>query len=315
MLKAPRLLLILSAFILSLSGCGIFPDFARDNQIHLFSLGNASFISPAKLKVAVIPFIDEVGLGAAEAGSNMARLVTEEFSRSGDLIMVPAAEVAAAFARRGYAHPLTTETITRLGRDLNVNVIIDGAISQMESHAQRKGWRKVIRYFTSQQRYVEAMLLVTAYDASNGVVLASRANSATYRVGKDRRDPFDTSLETPPPPQEAIEESLDMAIEEAYYRVIDGLAALPFKAPITELLPENKVAIPFGTEVDLSPETEFVYLPVQEVLTNAINVSYKIPGAPKAHLKVAEVSEGRSILDIVDGEVKPGEFIVSWDHD
>jgi hypothetical protein len=298
-----------------MTGCGVFHDYARDNQIRLFSLGVAGFISPAKLKVAVIPFADEAGLGAPEAGSNMARLVTEEFSRSGDLYLLPAGDVARAVAIRGYAHPLTTEQIIQLGRDLNVNVIVDGAISQLDQHSQRKGWRRIIRYFTKQQRYVEAMLLVTCYDASNGVVLAARANSATYKMGKDERDPFDVSVETPPPPQEAIEKSLDLAIEEAYYRALDGLAALPFKAPIIERVGEKTVAIGFGTEVKLSRGTEFVYLPTQEVVTNAINVPYHVPGPPKARLKVTEVSEGRAVLEITEGDVNPGEFIVSWEHD
>ncbi|MDR2142229.1 MAG: hypothetical protein LBR11_10670 [Deltaproteobacteria bacterium] len=314
MRQTARLSLILPALFVLLSGCGVFHDFARDNQIRLFSLGVAGFISPVKLKVAVAPFADEVGMGTPEAGPNMARLIAEEFGSHSELLVIPTEEVAKAVAIRGYTHPLTPEQIIQLGRDLNVNVIIDGAISQVDQHHQRKGWRRIIRYFTSQQHYVEAMLLVTLYDTSNGVVLASRANSATYKVGKDERDPFAKSDETPPP-QEAIEQSLDMAIEEAFYRSVDGLAALPFKAPVIERVSEKSVAIAFGTEVGMSRGTEFVYLPTQEVLTNAINVSYQIPGAPKAHLKVAEVSPGRSVLEIVDGEVNLGEYVETWDND
>ncbi|MDR0549052.1 MAG: hypothetical protein LBI10_06560 [Deltaproteobacteria bacterium] len=310
-----RLSLILPTLFGLLTGCGVFHDFAKDNQIHLFSLGEASFVSPVKLKIAVVPFADEVGLGATEAGPNIARLVAEEFGRHGQLTVMPAGEVARAMAIRGYSNPLTPEQVIQLGRDLNANVIIDGAISQVDQHSRRKGWRKIVRYFTSQQKYVEAMLLVTAYDATNGVVLAARANSATYKVGAEEpRDFLETSNEPPPPPQEAIEQSLDMAIEEAYYRTLDGLAALPFKAQITEVVGDKTVAIAFGSEVGLSRGVEFAYLPTQEVLTNAINVPYQIPGAPKAHLRVAEVSLGRSILEVIDGSVHPGEIIETWEE-
>jgi hypothetical protein len=273
------------------------------------------FVSPVKLKVAVVPFADEVGLGTAEAGPNMANLITQEFSRHGNLATIPAGEAARAMQIRGYAYPLNSERIIQLGRDLNVNVIIAGAISQVDQHTQRKGWRKIIRYFTKQQKYVEAMLLLTAYDASNGVVLAARANSAIHKVGSVSRDPFETPEDDPPPSQQSIEVTLDKAIAEAYYRALDGLAALPFKAQITEFVGEKTVAIAFGSEVGMKRGIRFAYLPTQEVLTNAINVSYQIPGAPKAHLTVVEVSEGRSVLEINDGEVRPGEYIVTWEEE
>ncbi|MDR1872182.1 MAG: DUF4136 domain-containing protein [Deltaproteobacteria bacterium] len=310
-----RRALLASSLIFLLTGCGVFHDYARDHQIHLFSLGVADFISPVKLKMAVIPFTDEAGLGTPEAGPNISRLLTEEFNRRSELLTLPAGEVARAVAIRGYTYPLSPEQVIQLGRDLNANIIVEGAIAQLDQHSQRKGWRKIIRYFTKQQRYVEAMLLVTIYDASNGVVLASRANSATYKFGgSPKKDPFVTTTETPPPPQEAIEESLDMAISEAYHRSLDGLAALPFKAQVTERVGEKTVAIAFGTEVGLSKGEEFAYLPTQEVLTNAINVPYQIPGAPKAHLRVTEVTPGRSVLEIIDGEVHPGEYIETWDN-
>jgi hypothetical protein len=105
-----------------------------------------------------------------------------------------------------------------------------------------------------------------------------------------------------------------MAISEAYYRALDGLAALPFKAQVTEAVGEKTVAIAFGTEVGLTRGTEFAYLPTQEVVTNAISVPYQIPGAPKAHLKVVEVSPGRSILEVTDGVVHQGEYIETWDN-
>jgi hypothetical protein len=308
--RLPALLILM----ILLSGCGVVSDFARDNQLHIGSLGLADFVSPVRLKVGVVPFADEVGLGTPEAGPNMGRLISAEFSRSGSLVMVPPADMDRAMNIRGYKVPMTPEQIIQLGRDMNVNVIIEGSISQVDSHRLRKGWRRIVRYFTSQQQYVEAMLLLTAYDTSNGVVLATRANQASYKVGADRRDPFAATAEAPPPPQEAIEESLDMAIEEAYYRTLDGLAALPFKAQITEFAGEKSVAIGYGSEVGLSRGIKFVYLPAQEVLTNAISVPYQVPGAPAAHLRVAEVSPGRSVLEIIDGEVHPGEFVETWDN-
>ncbi|MDR1085059.1 MAG: hypothetical protein LBP22_09440 [Deltaproteobacteria bacterium] len=307
-----RLGVVILLFLLS--GCGVFRDMARDNQFHVFSLGLADFISPVKLKVGVVPFVDEVGMGTPEAGPNIARLIADEFSSNSQLLIVPATEMEKAMAVRGFTGPLTPEQVIQLGRDTNVNIIIEGAIAQLDQHHQRKGWRRIIRYFTRQQQYVEAMLLLTAYDTSNGVVLATRANTATYKVGSDQRDPFASTTDPPPPPQEAIEESLDMAIEEAYLRALDGLAALPFKAQITEFVGEKSVAIAYGSEVNMKRGLKFVYLPAAEVVTNAINVPYQLPGAPQARLTVTEVSPGRTVLEVTEGQVHPGEYIETWDN-
>ena len=78
---APVLLAIAGlALALSVSGCGVITDMARDNEFHLGSLGLKSFISPVKLRVGILNFRDEVGLGNPQAGPNMANFVTERFA-------------------------------------------------------------------------------------------------------------------------------------------------------------------------------------------------------------------------------------------
>ncbi|MDR3135637.1 MAG: hypothetical protein LBU69_06050, partial [Deltaproteobacteria bacterium] len=112
--------------------------------------------------------------------------------------------------------------------------------------------------------------------------------------------------------QESIERGLDEAIEDIYYRSLDGLAYTPFKARV---IAEDgrRVTIPYGSNVGMRKGIEFVALSDRETLTSSINISYVIPGEAKARLVVAEVGADQSTLDIREGNVSVGDFIQSWD--
>ncbi|MDR1922577.1 MAG: hypothetical protein LBS31_12685, partial [Candidatus Adiutrix sp.] len=68
-LKFMALAAICSA--LALGGCGVVLDMAEDNEWRWGFFGGVDFVSPFKLRVAIAPFEDEVGLGAAGAGENL----------------------------------------------------------------------------------------------------------------------------------------------------------------------------------------------------------------------------------------------------
>jgi hypothetical protein len=297
------------------AGCGVWADMARDNEFHIGSLGLKDFISPAKLRVGILNFRDEVGLGAPDAGANMANLVTERFAENGDLIMVQPADVSAAAIALGWAgDELTPELAMRLGRELNLNVVMDGAISQVEQQSGRRGWRRLVRYFTDQRTYVDAVLSMLAYDAATGLVVSSRAAEGSYKVGEtEDEDPFFASAPAAqrPIPQEAIEAGLDDAVNELYYRTLDGLAYTPFKARVTS---ENgkTATIPFGQDVGLKRGVEFVALSEKETVTSSIDVQYVIPGESKARLKVTDVGPDQSTLEIQEGGLNTGDFIQAW---
>jgi hypothetical protein len=294
-----------------LSGCGVVTDFVRDNQIRVGSLGFAGFVSPAKLKVGILPFRDEVGLGAPEAGSNLAVLLTEQFAENSSLTLVSASVVAQAVAAKGWTDELLPEQAVELGRELGLNVVIDGAISEIDQYSRRKGWRRLARYFTSQRTYVEAVLTITAYDAATGVVLSTRAGQADHQVEEEEEpDPFEPKSVSAPS-QSALESSLDLAIEEAYYRVIDGLAFLPFKATVVRLSGGSAV-IGFGTDVGLEKGQLFVRLDSQP-MTNDIETVYHVPGPVKARLRVAAVGPDSAELEVLEGQVGTGEIVQSWE--
>jgi hypothetical protein len=296
------------------TGCGVVTDYVRDNQIHFGSLGLIDFISPAKLRVGVLPFRDEVGLGTPEAGPNMAVLMSELFAENDNLVVVPPGEVARAFAATGWdpAEELTAEQAMELGRILEANVIMEGSISQIDQKQLRLGWRRLARFFTNQRTYLDAMLSLRALDTANGLVITSRAGEGTYAVGEHQTDPFDTDRGLPPPPQEAIETGLDLALEDLYYRSLDGLAYTPFKAQVASKS-GSTVTIDFGADVGLKKGWDFVALSAGEIITSRIDYQYQLPGPAKCRLKVAEVGERSATLEILEGSVSPGEFIQTWD--
>jgi hypothetical protein len=309
------LALFLAAISLTLwTGCGVLSDYARDNQLHIGSLGLQDFVSPARLRVGVLPFRDEVGLGTPEAGPNLAVLMTEKFAENSSLEMIPPAEVARAFAATGWnpADELTPEQAIELGRVLGANVIMEGAISQVDQKQLRLGWRRLARFFTSQQNYLDAVLSLRAFDTSNGLVITSRAGEGSYKMGKYESDPFATDRGLPPPDQESIETGLDLAIEDAYYRSLDGLAYTPFKARVASR-DGSTVTIDFGADVGLKKGWSFVALSTQDVITSRIDYRYELPGPAKCRLKVTEVSDRGATLQIVEGDVEAGEYIQTWD--
>ncbi|MGL4208223.1 MAG: hypothetical protein ACRCTY_02420, partial [Candidatus Adiutrix sp.] len=171
-----------------------------------------------------------------------------------------------------------------------------------------KGWRRLARIVTSQQEYVDAVLAVSAIDTATSIVLSSRANVGGTRVAAAEKEVFIIGSAQAPPPQVAIENSLDAALTEAFHRTMEGLAALPFKAVV--LSAEGGVAtIAFGQNVGIRPGTKFALLSVDATITNAIGDTYQVMGAPIARLKVTSVSENQATLQIEEGSVAIGDII------
>ncbi|MDR2301348.1 MAG: hypothetical protein LBF38_04830 [Deltaproteobacteria bacterium] len=306
------LALVSLALAATFTGCGVWADMARDNEFRIGSLGQKSFISPAKLRIGVLNFRDEVGLGTPQAGPNMANLVTQRFADNSRLVMVPPSQVTETAMGLGWTGgELTPEMAQRIGHALNLNVVMEGTISQIEQQGGRRGWRRLVRYFTDQQNYVDALLTLIAYDTATGLVVTARAGEGTHRTGREPVD-FFAADKTPPITQESIELSLDEAIDDLYYRSLDGLAYTPFKATVIE---ENgqTATINFGQDVGLKRGVDFVALSEKEVLTSSIAINYVIPGEAKARLVVRDVGPNSSTLEIREGSVNVGDYVQSWD--
>jgi len=304
-------LLVKAAFLAFLAGavvgCGAVVDYARDKELRWVFLNSPSFISPARLRVGVLPFHDGVGLGTPEAGVNLARLLSEELAKNSRLEVAPVEEMAEALnAWDIYGSP-TPAQIAQLGSDLRLNAVVIGSVSEITSYSQRKGWRRMARFFTSQRDYVDAVLAVSALDSATGIILVSRANVGEYDGGPGEKQFFeDDSLKGPS--QEAMEGSLDQALAESVYRTMEGLAALPFKARITSA--EGGLAyIPFGHDVGLKKGQKFVRLEALRTITNTIGETYQVMGAALAHLEVTEVGERSATLELTEGRVDPGDVV------
>ncbi|UQZ90887.1 hypothetical protein C4J81_17390 [Deltaproteobacteria bacterium Smac51] len=293
---------------LTMTGCGVAYDMAADNEWRWGMFGGVEFVSPVKLKVGVAPFHDDVNLGAPDAGANMARLMGEELAKDDRIVVVPSFEVASAISAKGYSLPLTPKEAAEVGRDLGLNAVVIGSISEVKQYQVRKGWRRLARVFTSQRQYVDAVLAVSAVDTMTGIVLVSRANTGEHDDGKGDGGYFETTAGPAAPTQEAMEASLDNALVEAYHRTLMGLGTLPFKAEVVSAS-GNSATINFGADVGIKSGDEFVMLTVDSVITNTIGDTYYVMGAPQAYLKVDSVSEYQAHLTVTDGYVDAGDII------
>ena len=306
------MIIILAAVPVTLAaagGCGVVIDMANDNEWRWGSFGGVDFISPVKLRVGILPFSDEVGLGAAETGVNLSRLMSEEFSKDNRLEVVSLDRVQQAMAARGYYGTLSPQQAAEVGSDLNLNAVILGSLSEMRKYNLRKGWRRLARIVTSQREYVDAVLAVSAVDTQTGIVLVSRANLGEYDAGSGNKDFFEAGDRSGnAPEQEAIEGSLDEALRESYYRTMQGLATLPFKARVLAA-GGGEVTIGFGKDVGLSRGQKFVKLEISNVITNTIGDTYQIMGAPVARLKVINVGDSTATLALEEGHLISGDII------
>jgi hypothetical protein len=296
------------------AGCGVITDFAHDNEYDIPFFNNMSLTSPAKLRVGIIPIEDQIGLGPSDIGEQLARLITETFADNDDLLMVDPAQMASYSRGRGLSHPLTPEQAMSVARDLNLNVVIEGAAAHYGQSQVRSGWRKLARWFTDQQQYVQMLLSLRAYDPSDGTVVTSRAFESRIHVGDaEPRGSMGEQI-IYKPSQEVIEESLDEAIEGVYRRSMDGLRTFPFKARVISVS-GGRAEIGFGQDVRMPRGARFVKLSHLEDIVNDIQVTYRVPGAPSARLTVTDVNADTSYLSIEEGSVEVGDFIQSWAHD
>jgi hypothetical protein len=302
----------LPALILA-AGCGAVIDLADDREWRWGTFGGVDFVSPAKLRVGVVPFTDEVGLGAPEAGGNLAVLMAEELAKDDRLVVVPVDQVQNVMAGLGYYGQLTPRQVAELGAALRLNAVVTGSVSEIRKYSLRKGWRRAARIFTSQRQYVDAVLAVSAVEAQTGIILASRANTGEYDGGAGEKDFFEAGGTADKPSQEALETSLDEALKEAFYRTRQGLAALPFKAVVASADGGGAV-INFGADVGLKEGTFFSKLEVIDTITNTIGETYQVMGAAVARLKVTGVSDASATLEILEGTVSPGDIIQAADN-
>jgi len=298
---------LLALPVLVVGGCGAVIDYARDNELRWGFLNSPSFISPARLRVGVIPFYDGVGLGAPEAGINLARLLSEELAKDSHLEVAPVEEVAAAMNAWSFYGPLTPAQAAQLGSDLRLNAVVLGSVSEVTAYSQRKGWRRLARFFTSQREYVDAVLAVSALDSATGIVLVSRANVGKHDGGPGEKQFFEATGQEGPS-QEAMEGSLDAALAESVHRTLEGLADLPFKARIISAEGGTAV-IAFGNDVGLRKGQKFVRLEILRTITNTIGETYQIMGAASARLDVAEVGDHYAMLELTEGQVYPGDIV------
>jgi hypothetical protein len=298
---------LLVYLVLAAGGCGAVIDYARDKELRWGFFNSPSFISPAKLRVGVLPFQDGVGLGAPEAGINLARLLSEELAKSSRLEVAPVEELVAAVGAWNFQGPMTPAQFAQIGSDLRLNAVIIGSISEITAYSQRKGWRRMARLFTNQRGYVDAVLAVSAVDSATGIILVSRANLGKHDDGPESVRPFEADL-SEGPSQEAMEGSLDAALAESAYRTLEGLAALPFKARIVSA-DGNMAVIPFGQDVGLKNGQKFVRLEVLRTVTNTIGETYQVMGAASARLKVTELGNHYAVLELNEGQVYPGDIV------
>ncbi|MDR1038662.1 MAG: hypothetical protein LBR80_00555 [Deltaproteobacteria bacterium] len=295
------------------AGCGALTDFANDNEYSIPFLGDMTFVSPARLRGGIIPIEDQIGLGPADAGEHLSRLITDVFKQRYQLLMVDSAVMARYAQGRGFSHPLTPEQAMQICRDLNLNFVMEGAAAHYGQSQVRSGWRKLMRWFTDQQQYVQVLLTLRGYDPSDGTVVTSRSYESRIHVGdvEPRDDLGEQTVFRPS--QEVIEKSLDEAIEGVYMRSMDGLKALPFKAQVVSIS-GNRAQINFGRDVKMRRRLKFVKLSHLEDIENDIQVTYHVPGRPTARLTTVEVQDDLTYLTIDDGTVNVGDFIMSWNY-
>lgn len=294
-LRQTYIILILTILMtIPLAGCGIFG-------------GGVKFKSRLKLKVAVMPFEDQAGVGGEEVGMSTTKLVAEELSKDDRLIIVPWTDVENYISEHGISYPLTQNTATMVGRSLGLNVIIIGSITEISKITKPAGWLKWIPLLAKKKEFVNAVLLARAIDVENGIILGADTAKGETETGRSLEE-FFISESNQSMHQYSISESMDIAVEELAEEILKGLGQVSWKGFIREVSGET-VVMSSGKDVGIRSGDSFVIYSPGEEITNAAGQTYVIPGPVKATLEAAEIFESKTNLRIVSGEAHPGEAV------
>ncbi|MEW6266806.1 MAG: hypothetical protein AB1641_27340 [Thermodesulfobacteriota bacterium] len=285
----PCLVLMMS---LSLTGCG------------LFGLGK-SYRSDLKLKIAILPFQDSIGLGGEAVEENTARLVTEYLAKEKQLLIVPWSKMEAYVAANNIPLPLNQSTALMVGRALGLNAVVLGSITELNQLQQRKYWRKWFRFLFKKKDYITAVLAAKVVDVESGIVLGAEVGSGETMLKPTEEDLW-MGPRRPVVEQTTVAATLDEAMESLADNIIAVMRNTPWKGFVTSVSGRGAI-INAGVEVGIKAGQKFVVYSVAEKITNEAGQTYIVPGPPKANLEAVSVKDEATELRIVSGEVLPGE--------
>ena len=119
------------------------------------------------------------------------------------------------------------------------------------------------------------------------------------------------------PDEETIRKASQSGLRDTALEVADALAdelnQLPWKGFIQKV-EDNKAYIASGKDVGIRIGDQFVVHMAGEKITNAAGQTYVVPGQPKARLRAVRVGPDQAELEILSGEVHPGETVKFVSH-
>lgn len=265
-----------------------------------------SFGSDLKMKVAVMPFENSIGVKGADPSRQIADLLSRQLSESRSTVVVPSSEIEAYVQANQIPTPLTQNTATMVGRALNLNAVVFGSISEVAQVQKRTGWFRWFTFLVDKKEFVNAVLVARVVDVENGTILVAETGQGEALTGVTEDDDWGP-VASRNPDQKIIDTSLNEAASALAANIEQALRNAPWKGIIVQVEGDAAV-LNAGQDVGIRRGDHFSVYNRDEKVTNVAGQTYVIPGQVKAQLEAADVADKTTRLRIVSGSVEPGDI-------
>lgn len=287
-----KLRISLSFLVLAIifSGCAIpkisYPHFLKQDRL--------------MKRIAVVDFVNTTSYDDKKAGIRITEQLISNLKESGKVSVIPRKEVDAYIKSMGIPLPLTQSMATLVGRGLAANVVVFGSISEISLNQQKTGWMLYIPFMRSKET-LSAILLARVIDVENGTFLISKAGTGNTKTRKKRSEDDGSN-------SSSVESSLLQATDYLSKKILKAVGTITWKGFITKVNGKTAV-LNAGSDLGIRPGQKFVIFAVLETITSREGQTYKIPGEVTANLRVIKVTEKTAELEIVSGNVSPGQSV------
>lgn len=290
------LAMVLAVFLtmFTLAGCSLYKH----------SKG-ASFASDLKLRIAVLPFENQVGV-SPELSEKTSALLAEYLSDYKRVVLISPEEVDAYIKANGIPLPLTQSTAVLVGRALGLNAVVTGSISEVSQVYRRTGWLRWFTFLNNKKEFVNAVLVGRVVEVASGTMILAETSQGEIQTG-EKEDDLWNQQSRQGPTQELVSESLSRAVASMSETIEDALDGAPWKGFIVQVS-DKTALLDGGQDVGIRPGDKFDVYSLGEKITNAAGHTYILPGPLQASLEASRVDEKNTELTVVSGSVQTGDI-------
>ncbi len=187
--------------------------------------------------------------------------------------------------------------LAQRGRQLDINAIILGAITDIQGIEEKKGFW----FLRKPVQYIDVHIMTTVYDTQSGGKLLEEWVSKRIKVDKQVLDKFNATPSELPLP--VIEDALISLTKKVGENIGYMLKHQPFKAYIKSIS-KNRITLGAGENSGIAQDDVFDIYNSSEIVDGKNGHKFILSGAKTGSIKISEVLPNTSVGIVLDGKVE-----------